>query len=81
MNFSEILFLKRLCGCFHGNAKKMVTSQTCFFHSVKHEVLFLAVKLCRYGQLTASLWNMGLKMMKNDNFQYLDTPPTFEAQL
>ena len=51
-----------------------------FFHSVEHEVLFLAAKLFRYAQLIVSLWNMGVKMTKNDKFQYFDTPPTFEAQ-
>ena len=81
MIFFEFLFLKGLCACFHGNNKKMVTSHTCFFHSVKQKVLLLAVKLCRYGHLTASLWKMGLKLTKNDNFQYIDTQPTFEAQL
>ena len=52
-----------------------------FFHFVKHEVLFLTVNICRYIKLTANFWNMGLKMPKNDKFHFLDTPPTFEAQL
>ena len=51
------------------------------FSSVKQEVLFLTVNICRYIKLTASFWNIGLKMPKNDKFQFLDTPPTFEAQL
>ena len=46
MYFFEYLFLKGYGDCFHGNDKKMVTSHTCF-HSVKQEVLFLAMKLCK----------------------------------
>ena len=81
MYFFEFWFQKGKYDCFHGNDKKMVISHTCFSIFFKHEVLFLAVNICRYIKLTANFWNMGLKMLKNDKFQFLDTPPTFEAQL
>ena len=81
MSFFEFCFLKGQYDCFHGNDKKIVTSHTCFSILISKNGLFLAVNICRYIKLTASFWNMGLKMTKNDKFQFLDTPPTFEAQL
>ena len=47
-----------------------------FLHFMKYQVKCLFVDMLKYVKILAACGNMCLKMMKNDKFQYLVTPPT-----